>query len=170
MKPKGEAQGGVLINQQHPDLGCYRLGGCSVGYIIRQCCLCYSGACCLVFAWLLFTTLPACVSCVLEHGRYCTVVSAISRYCNVVSAISRYCTVVRVISVSAQTGACSWFIRPNKLSNHLATSNIQLLKPTLALFTMTIRGMTSTLATSMQVLLITQLIACISIYYSTSIF
>ena len=49
----------------------------------------------------------------LEHGRYCTVVSA----------ISRYCSVVRVIAVSAQTGACSWFIRPNNLSNHLATSN-----------------------------------------------
>ena len=32
-------------------------------------------------------------------------------------------TVVRVIAVSAQTGTCSWFIRPNKLSNHLATSN-----------------------------------------------
>ena len=30
---------------------------------------------------------------------------------------------VRVIAVPAQTGACSWFIRPNKLSNHLATSN-----------------------------------------------
>ena len=37
--------------------------------------------------------------------------------------ISRYCTVVRVIAMSAQTGACSWFIRPNNLSNHLATSN-----------------------------------------------
>ena len=36
-----------------------------------------------------------------------------------VSAISRYCTA----AVSVYTGACSWFIRPNKLSNHLATSN-----------------------------------------------
>ena len=40
-------------------------------YIIRQCCLYYSGAGCLVFAWLLFTSLGgglgmrlACVSCV----------------------------------------------------------------------------------------------------------
>ena len=39
-----------------------------------------------------------------------------------VCAISRYCTVVRVIAVSAQMGAC---IRPNNLSNHLATSNNQ---------------------------------------------
>ena len=30
---------------------------------------------------------------------------------------------VRVTAVSAQSGACSWFICPNKLSNHLAMSN-----------------------------------------------
>ena len=48
---------------------------------------------CMASVYMYYT---ACV-CVrsLEHGRYCTVVSA----------ISRYCTVVRVIAVSAQTGA-----------------------------------------------------------------
>ena len=30
---------------------------------------------------------------------------------------------VRVTAVLAQSGACSWFICPNKLSNHLAMSN-----------------------------------------------